>query len=108
MKFLVIVTPRPVPMPPGVIADLLAAQKEWLTEHIANGTLESVYGVVGGGGVGIANIESHERMHELLVSSPGYAIADYEVRAIGDFASNIDAGVASLRQAASMMPGPPG
>jgi muconolactone delta-isomerase len=108
MKFLVIVTPRQVPLPPGVIADLLEAQKAWLNEQIANGTLESVHGIVGGAGVGIANVDSHEQMHALLVSSPAFPLADYDVRAIGDFAANIDAGVASLRRAASMMPGPPG
>jgi muconolactone delta-isomerase len=108
MKFLVMVTPRQVPMPPNVIAELLSAQKDWLNERVDDGTFEAVYGFVGGGGCGIANVESHEQMHELLVSSPAFPIGDYEVKPIGDVNQIIEAGVAALRQAASMMPGPPG
>jgi muconolactone delta-isomerase len=108
MKFLVIVTPRPVPLPPNVIADLLTAQKDWLKQRIADGTVETLYGFVGGGGIGIANVDSHEQMNELLVSSPAFPITDFEVKPIGDFETTLDAGVAALRQAASMMPGPPG
>jgi muconolactone delta-isomerase len=107
MRFLIIVTPRQVPLPPNLLADLLSAQKEWLLQRVADGTVESVYGFVGGGGMGIANVESHEAMNELLVSSPAFPISDYKVTAIGDFEPMIDAGIASLRQAASMMPGPP-
>ena len=107
MKFLVIVTPRQVPLPPGMIADILAAQKEWLKARVADGTVEALYGFVGGGGMGIATVESHEAMNELLVSSPAFPISDYEVTAIGDFETMIDAAIAAARQAASMMPGPP-
>jgi len=108
MKFLVMVTPREVPMPPGVLADLLSAQKDWLKQQVADGTVESLYGFVGGGGMGIVDVDSHEQMHELLVSSPAFPISDFEITAIGDFEATIDAGIAALRQAASMMPGPPG
>jgi muconolactone delta-isomerase len=105
MKFLVTVTPRQVPMPPGMIADLLEAQGKWLQERVDDGTVESLHGFVGGGGFGVANAESHEEMHALLVGSPGFPIADFEVRAIGDSSEMLKAGVAALRQAASMMPG---
>jgi muconolactone delta-isomerase len=108
MKFLVMVTPREVPMPPGVLGDLLTAQKDWLKQRLADGTVESLYGFVGGGGMGIVNVHSHEQMHELLVGSPAFPITDFEITAIGDFEATIDAGIAALRQAASMMPGPPG
>jgi muconolactone delta-isomerase len=107
MKFLVMVTPRQVPLPPNLLADLLSAQKDWLKQRRADGTVESLYGFVGGGGIGIVNVDSHEQMHELLVSSPAFPISDFEVRAIGDFETTIDAGIAALRQAASMMPGAP-
>ena len=107
MKFLVIVTPRQVPLPPNLIADLLSAQKDWLKQRLADGTVESLYGFIGGGGVGIVNVDSHEQMHELLVGSPAFPVSDFEVTAIGDFEATIDAGIAALRQAASMMPGPP-
>jgi muconolactone delta-isomerase len=108
MKFVVIVTPGDVPMPPGMIADLLAAQKDWLNARIADGTVEVGYAIVGGGGIGVVNVDSHEEMHELLVSSPGFAIANYEVRPLADLDTTMDASIAALRQAASMMPGPPG
>ena len=93
-------------MPPGMIADLLAAQKDWLNARIADGTVEVGYGIVGGGGIGVVNVESHEEMHEQLVSSPAFPITDYDVRALADLNTTMEAGIAALRQAASMMPGP--
>jgi muconolactone delta-isomerase len=108
MKFLIMVTPAQVPLPPGIVADLLAAQKDWLNERIADGKIESVYGIAGGGGFGVANVDSHEELHEMLVGSPGFPISEFEVKAIGDLNTTIDAGIAALRRAASMMPRPPG
>jgi hypothetical protein len=105
MKFLVTVTPRQVPIPPGMAADMLEAQGSWLKERVDDGTIECLYGTVGGGGFGVANVDSHEQMHALLVGSPGYALADYDVKAIGDSAAMLAEGVAALRRAASMMPG---
>ena len=34
-------------------------------------------------------------MHELLVTSPAFPISDYEVSAIGDFETMIDAAIAA-------------
>jgi muconolactone delta-isomerase len=104
MKFLVTVTPRQVPMPPGMIADLLTAQRDWLNEKVNDGTLDCAYGFVGGGGCGIANADSHEEMHALIVGSPGFVLSDSEVRPLGDLNETIGAGVEALRRAASMMP----
>jgi muconolactone delta-isomerase len=107
MKFLVTVTPRQVaPMPPGAIAEVLSAQRDWLKRKLKDGTLDCAYGFIGGGGVGIANADSIEEMHALLVQSPGFAIGDNEVRPLGDFNETVEAGIAALRQVASMMPGP--
>jgi hypothetical protein len=108
MKFLVTVTPRrDAPIPPGVVADILSAQQEWLNQKAADGTVECDYGFVGGGGCGIVNADSHEEMHALIVGSPAFGIGDYEIRALADRNETIEAGVAALRQAASMMPAPP-
>ena len=95
-------------MPPGMVADLLAAQKDWLEARLADGTAESVHNFIGGGGVGILNVDSHEQAHALLVESPGYPIGDYEVTPLADFGPSIDVAVGALRRAASMMPSPPG
>jgi muconolactone delta-isomerase len=103
MKFLVITTPRQVPMPPAMIADLLTAQREYLTQKVEDGTIDCIYGFVGGGGTGIANAESHEDMHRLLVESPAFPVVDYEVRALADFDATLEAGIGALRRAASMM-----
>ena len=109
MKFLVAVTPRQVaPMPPGAIAEVLSAQRDWLKQKLEDGTLDCAYGFIGGGGVGIANADSIEEMHALLVQSPGFPIGDNEVRPLGDFNETIEAGIVALRRLASMMPGPAG
>ena len=50
MKFLVTVTPRQVaPMPPGAIAEVLSAQRDWLKQKLEDGTLDCAYGFIGGG-----------------------------------------------------------
>ena len=84
MKFLVTVTPRQVaPMPPGAIADVLSAQRDWLKQKLEDGTLDCAYGFIGGGGVGIANADSIEEMHALLVQSPGFPIGDNKADSSG-------------------------
>ena len=91
MKFLVTVTPRQVaPMPPGAIAEVLSAQRDWLTQKLEDGTLDCAYGFIGGGGV----------------QSPGFPIGDNEVRPLGDVNETIEAAIVALRRVASMMPGP--
>jgi muconolactone delta-isomerase len=107
MKFLVTVTPRQVaPMPPGAIAEVLSAQRDWLTQKLEDGTLDCAYGFIGGGGVGIVNADSIEEMHALLVQSPGFPIGDNEVRPLGELNETMEAGIAAVRRVASMMPGP--
>jgi muconolactone delta-isomerase len=107
MKFLVTVTPtQPAPMPPGAIADILAAQRDWLNQRLGDGTLDCAHAFIGGGGMGIANADSIEEMHALLVGSPAFALGGTEVRPLGDFNETIEAGIGALRRAASMMPGP--
>jgi hypothetical protein len=64
MKFLVKVTPTHVaPMPPGAIAEVLSAQRDWFKQNLEHGTLDCAYRFIGGGGVGIANADSIEEMH---------------------------------------------
>jgi hypothetical protein len=110
MKFLVTVTPSQggPPIPPGAVAEMLSAQRDWLNQNVENGTLDCAYGFVGGGGMGIANADSAEELHALIVGSPGFVIGDFEVRPLGEVSATIEAGVAALRRVASMMPGPPG
>jgi hypothetical protein len=77
-----------------------------LKQKLEDGTLDCAYGFIGGGGVGVANADSIEEMHALLVQSPGFPIGDNEVRPLGDFNETIEAGIGALRRVASMMPGP--
>ena len=65
-----------------------------MNHNFENGTLDCAYGFIGGGGVGIANADSAEELHALIVGSPGFAIGDYEVRPLGDVSATIEAGVA--------------
>ena len=104
VKFLVSVTPKQfAPIPPNVIAEILSAQRDWLNQKLEDGTLDCAYGLVGGGGVGIANADSAEDMHSLIVGSPGFAIGDYEIRPLGDVNATLGAGIEALQRAASMM-----
>ncbi len=47
--------------------------------------------------MGIANADSIEEMHALLVQSPGFPIGDNEVRPLGDVNETVEAGIVALR-----------
>lgn len=106
MKFLVTAERRQPQLPPDVVAGMLSAQRDWLNERLADGSFECVYGFIGGGGVGIASVDSHEQMDAMLVGSPAFLITDYDVRAVGDVNAILGDAIAACQHAAEMMPQP--
>jgi muconolactone delta-isomerase len=82
VKFLVIATRREqVPVPPEAVPVMLNADREWLNDLVASGTLDFVYGFAeGGGGVAIANAKSGEELNTIIASSPAYPLLQWEIR----------------------------
>jgi muconolactone delta-isomerase len=107
MKFLVIVTPRrDAPIPPAGVAQILGAQREWIRQRREEGTLETAYSFLAGGGIGIFDVDSHEALNEALLGSPGFAISDYDVRALVDVDTALGNGVAAMERIAGAIPQP--
>ncbi len=107
MKFLVTVTPRrDAPIPPGAVAGMLSAQRDWLHDRMQDGTIEFAYGFPTGGGCGVVNVDSHEALSELLVRSPGFMISDYQTAALSDIDATMGNAIAALERAAGAMPQP--
>jgi hypothetical protein len=107
MKFLLIVTPRrDSSIPPTAVAQMLAAQRDWLHDRRDDGTVEFVYSFATGGGCGVVNVESHEALNQLLLDSPAFIVNDYDARALADIDISLGNAIAALERAAGAVPQP--
>ena len=105
MKFLVIVTPRrDASVPPGAVAAMLSAQRDWLHERMNDGTVEFAYSFPVGGGCGVVNVDSHEALNELLVNSPAFMINDFDLRPLSDLDTGLGNAITALERAAGAVP----
>ncbi len=104
MKYLVTVKRRDnIPAPPEAIAGMLAAQREWIREKVADGTFDIAYGFPqGGGGISIVNADSGEELSEILIGAPVFAIADLTVQPLAEIDVTLGNAVQALQRAASV------
>ena len=79
MKYLVLTNPRGN-LPPERAGALFQAGKEWLNARVADGTIDFVHGCPAGGGVSIANADSHEAFMEQIREFPLFPFVDWDVR----------------------------
>ena len=70
MKYLVISKPRGN-LPPTMAANILTATKAWINARIKDRSVEYFYAFTIGGGVGVANADSHEALILVANSYPG-------------------------------------
>jgi muconolactone delta-isomerase len=75
MKFLVTVTPGPMPPP----LELVREAREWIDARLKEGTFEAVYAFPHGGGCSIGEYDSHEQLMEELMDYPLSPFVDYDV-----------------------------
>ena len=80
MKFLVTVTPGPMPPTP----ELVKAAREWIEEKRDDGTFEAVYAFPQGGGCSIGENDSHEQLMDMLMEYPLSPFVSYDVRPLVD------------------------
>jgi hypothetical protein len=77
-----------VPVPPDAISHLLVAQRDWIQQHIDDGTIDVAYTFAqGGGGIGIVNASSGEELSRLLSSSPLFGVSSIELQPLTDISA---------------------
>ncbi|MFC2099588.1 muconolactone Delta-isomerase family protein [Candidatus Bipolaricaulota bacterium] len=97
MKYLVTALPSR-PMQRDQALALYKAASEWVKARLADGTLDFHYTFPGGGGIGIANVDSHEALSDVIASYPLYAYMDWEVRPLSDWSHTYNTMIERLQQ----------
>jgi hypothetical protein len=103
MKYLVIARPGPMPPSPEQFDTAL----EWLQSQLDDGTLDCLYGFLEGGGVAIANADSHAQALEQIAAYPLYGMVTWEVKPLLAFGEGDQTVRAKLVEAQAMMGGAP-
>ena len=85
MKYLITGKSGTTPIPREQGAVLLQAGLEWINAKLADGTIDAAYNIIGGGGTGIANAETHEEILALLLEYPLYPFFRWEITPLLDF-----------------------
>ena len=76
MKFLVTVTPGPMPPP----IELIQPAQDWVQARLDDGSFECAYAFPDGGGLSIGNNDSHEQLMDQLLEYPLSPFVSYDVR----------------------------
>lgn len=95
MKYFVAAIPGPTPPTPEQFDAAIA----WLDD----GTFDSVYGFMEGGGFSIANAESHREVLDVMADYPVFGQVTFEVRPLLEFKEGIDTIRAKLAEAQEAM-----
>lgn len=99
MKYYVNATPGPLPPSP----EQFDAAFEWLQAKLDDGTLDCVYGFLGGGGFSVTNADSHAAVLELMAEYPLYGMVTWEIEALLEFREGADTIRAKLVEARAAM-----
>jgi hypothetical protein len=101
MKFLVTVTPGPMPPP----IDLVRSAQEWLQAKLDDGTFECVYAFPQGGGCSIGENDSHEELMEQLMEYPLSPFVDYDVKPLVELDAAFDRFIPFIERMSAQMAG---
>jgi hypothetical protein len=101
MKYMCIARPGPLPPSP----EQFDAAFEWLQVHLDDGTLDCLYGFLEGGGVAIANADSHTQALEQMADYPLYGLVTWEVTPVLAFGEGEQIVRAKLVEAQAAMGG---
>ena len=92
MKYLTISKPRGN-IPPDMAAGIFKAGKEWIDVRLKDGTLDFVHGFPQGGGVAVANADSHEALMARMREFPLFPFVDQEVHPLVDINKSLDSAI---------------
>jgi hypothetical protein len=101
MKYMCTVRPGPLPPSP----EQFDAALEWLQGELDDGTLDCLYGFLEGGGIAIANADSHTQALEQMAEYPLYGLVTWEVRPLLAFGEGDQILRAKLAEAQAAMGG---
>ncbi len=101
MKYMVSATPGPMPPTPEQFDAAIA----WLDGKVADGSFDCVFGFIEGGGLSVANVDSHSDVLDLMADYPLYGLVTWEVRPLLEFKDGIDTVRAKLAEAQAAMGG---
>ncbi len=101
MKFLITVTPGPMPPTP----ELVKAAREWIEERRDDGTFEAVYAFPQGGGCSIGEVDSHEDLMDQLMDYPLSPFVQYDVTALVEADAAFDRFDAYIEKVSEQMAG---
>ncbi|MBS1679159.1 MAG: hypothetical protein JST08_17420 [Actinobacteria bacterium] len=101
MKYMVIARPGPLPPSPAQFD----AAFEWLRAQLDDGTLDCLYGFLEGGGLAIANADSHAQALDQMADYPLYGMVTWEVKPLLAFGEGEETIRAKLVEAQAAMGG---
>ena len=100
MKYLVTVTPGPMPPP----IEMVRAAREWVDENRGD-MFETLYAFPEGGGISISEHDSHEALMDALMDYPLSPFVQYDVKALVELDTAFDRLEAFAEKMAEMMAG---
>jgi hypothetical protein len=101
MKYQVTATPGPLPPSP----QQFDAALDWLQAKLEDGTFDCLYGFLEGGGVSVANLDSHADLLELMAEYPLYGLVVWDIKPLLAFREGADTVRAKLAEAQAAMGG---
>ena len=99
MKYLTVTRPRGN-IPPEAAVGIFQAGKEWLNARVADGTLDVVHSFPAGGGVSIANADSHEALMDRMREFPLFPFVEGEVHPLVDINRSLDSAIQMFQRMA--------
>ena len=101
MKYYISASPGPMPPSP----EQFDAALDWLDGKISDGTFDSVYGFLEGGGFAVANVNSHREALDVMAEYPLFGMVTWDVRPLLEFREGTDVVRAKLAEAQAAMAG---
>ena len=102
MKFVIATTPKGN-LPPQLAEPLFVASKQWLADKKNDGTIDITHGFPEGGGLSIANANSHEDLMNTIRDFPLFPFVDWDIRPLVDINTSLDSAVEMFRKMAAQM-----
>jgi hypothetical protein len=102
MKYMIVSKPGTTQIPVEQGAALIQMGLSWIKAKLADGTIDSTFSVIGGGGIAIGNADSPEQILADLLEYPLYPFFTWEVTPLLDLESSLDKYIEFYKRLASM------
>lgn len=100
MKFAIVTRPLGN-LPPEAAGPLFQAAKQWFSDKTKEGIIDAVYGFPEGGGLTIANADSHEDLMNTVRDFPLFPFVEWEIRPLVDINKSLDSAVQMFQRMAA-------